>query len=90
MLKSIYLQQFIALLNALMIGFIIERISGSLRYGGISSIIACIIILFLFSKRFRKNLKFSFDKEITATLLTILLAVAFLIECILAAWLILS
>ena len=90
MLKSLYLQQFIALSNALMLGFIIDRISGSLIYSGISIIIACIIILFLFSKRFRKNLKFNLDREIAATLLTILLAVGFLIECIFAAWLILS
>jgi hypothetical protein len=73
-----------------MLGFIIERISDSLRYGGISTIIACIIILFLFSERFRKNLKFNIDSEIGAIMLTTLLAIGFLIECIFAAWLILS
>jgi len=89
-LRNLYLQQIIALLDALMLGFIIERISNSLRYGGFSAIIACIIILFLFSERFRRNLKLNIDREISAIILTTSLAIVFFIECIFAAWLILS
>jgi len=89
MLKSIILQRFMALLNAVVFGFIIDRLTHSFWYGVISALLAVIVGLFLLSNKGLLKVDFGFGRDLSAIIRSTVLAIFFFIECAVAAWLIL-
>ncbi len=94
MLKSIILQRIIVILDAVMLGFIVDRTSDSPLWGMLALILAGSLGLFLLSntvlQKTRENLNAGFDSEIVAILRSTSLALIFFIECAVAAWLIVA
>lgn len=78
------------LLDAAMLGFIIDRLYDSPRWGFFWLIITGSIGLFLISDRSPFKTRIKVDPEIIAILRTTVLAFLFFMECAAAAWLIVA
>ena len=94
MLKSIIVQRIMVVLDAAVLGFIIDRISESPLWGVLVAVIAGGTGLFLLSntvlQKTKENLDAGFDPEIVTILRSTTLALIFFIECAVATWLILA
>ncbi len=86
MLKSRLVQILLVILNALLLGFIVDRITGS-PYWGIAGILITSILgfsLLPISGPIERRLHL--DASMAKTMKTIFLVFVFFIECLVAAW----
>jgi len=94
MLKSVYFQRLLVIINALAIGFVIDRWTDLPYLGMLGVLIISGAGLFLLSDRIlritRENLGAVLDPDIASILRSTVLAVSFFVECAVAAWLILA
>ena len=94
MLRSLYFQRSIVVLDALLLGFIIDRWTEIPLWGLLAAVCFSAFGLFLLSskvlKTTRDNFGFNIDPEIMAILRSTTLALLFFIECAIGAWLILA
>ncbi len=78
------------LLDAALLGFIIDRLCDSPRWGFFWMIITVGLGLLLVSKRILFKTTVEADREMIAILVSTVLAFIFFVECAAAAWLILA
>ena len=78
------------LLDAVVLGFIVDRLSHSPLWGILCMILAGVVGFIILSKSVRSSLKTNVDKEMLALLTSAVLALIFFVECAVAAWLILA
>ena len=78
------------LLDAALLGFIIDHLCDSPRWGFFWMIITAGLGLILVSKRILFRTKVEADREMIAILISTVLAFLFFVECAVAAWLILA
>ena len=90
MLRSIITQRILVLLDAALLGFIIDRLYDSPRWGFFWMIITGGLGLLLVSKRIFFKTKLEANREMIAILVSTVLAFLFFIECAAAAWLIVA
>ncbi len=70
-----------------MLGYIIDFISGSLRWGVFTAIGGSALGLILLSDPIRRKLSLGLDQDVSGILRITILAVIFFIECSTVAWL---
>ena len=94
MLRSINFQRLMVILDAVMLGFVVDRWTNLPQWGLFGAVGFALIGLFLLSNRVlqvtRENFGANLDPQIMAILRSTTLAVLFFIECAIGAWLILA
>lgn len=88
--RNIWVQRFIAVLDALAIGFVVDRLSPTPLYGLASAAFSLIVLLLMINNKPLSERFLKLDHEAALLLRTVLLSLAFFFLCATAAFLIVS
>ncbi len=90
MLRSIWTHRFIVVLNAIVLGFIIDRLSHSFWWGFLGLFVVGIVGILKLKYPILLERLLGIDRETAAVLRSVVLAFVFFVECAIAAHLILA